>query len=53
MIIKRPISEEQKAKIEARGKPSQEDINQAASDLILYLMRRIEELETYSGDSAD
>ena len=53
MIIKRPISEEQKAKIEARGKPSQEEINQAANDLIWYLMQRIEQLETYSGDSAD
>ena len=42
MIIKRPLTDEQ---IKSLTQPSQDDINQAANDLIWSLMQRVEELE--------
>ena len=42
MIIKRPLTDEQ---IKALTQPSQDDINQAANDLIWSLIQRIDDLE--------
>lgn len=54
-IFSRPISAEQQAKIDAKSKPSQEDIVKAQDDLFMYLMNRIAELEKFQqgGDSYD
>ena len=41
----RPVTQEQKKTLEERKKPSQEDINAAASDLIWQLMQKVEALE--------
>jgi len=45
MIFTRPITDEQKQKLIENQKPSQDDINAAASDLIWNLMQRVDELE--------
>ena len=55
MIIRRPITQEQIKKMEARTKPTQEDIQEATDNLFMYLLRKVEELEAGQGggDSAD
>lgn len=45
MIIKKPLTEEQKKILAARTKPAQDDINAAASALFLHLMQRVADLE--------
>lgn len=45
MIIKKPLTEEQKKILAERTKPAQDDINQAANDLIWSLMQRVAKLE--------
>ena len=44
-IFTRPLTPEQQEKIKERAKPSQEDINSVANDLIWQLMQRIDKLE--------
>ena len=41
----RPLTDEQKKIIVERQKPSQDDINQAANDLIWQLMQEVEQLK--------
>lgn len=41
----RPLTDEQKKTIEERQKPAQDDINQAANDLIWQLMQDVEQLK--------
>lgn len=45
MIIRKPLTDKQKEKILAREKTSQEEINQAADSLFMFLMEKIETLE--------
>lgn len=54
-IFTRPISAEQYAKIDARTKPSQEDILHAQDELFMNLLQRVKELEDHQqgGDSYD
>lgn len=42
IVIKRPLTSEQ---LNQLGKPAQDDINQAANDLIWQLMQRVAALE--------
>ena len=49
MIIRRPITQEQIKKMEARTKPTQEDIQEATDNLFMYLLRKVEELEAGQG----
>lgn len=46
MVIKRPLTLEQKKILENKSKPSQDDILAAQDDLFMYLMTRIAELES-------
>ena len=45
MIIKKPLTEEQKKKLAAREVPSQEEINHSIDELFIALMNRVDELE--------
>lgn len=45
MIIRKPLTEEQKKKLVDREKLSQEDINRGIEEFLVSLMNRIEELE--------
>ena len=45
MIIKRKMTAAQAQELEKRKSPAQEEINQAASDLFVYLLNRIEDME--------
>ena len=45
MIIKKPLTDEQKKKLADREKPSQEDLNHAIDELFINLMNRVDELE--------
>ena len=44
-IFTRPLTDEQRKQIKEREKPSQDDVNAAANDLIWQLMQRVDELE--------
>lgn len=54
-IFTRPISAEQRAKLDAKTKPSQEDILKAQDELFMNLLLRVKELENnqQGGDSYD
>lgn len=54
-IFTRPISAEQQDKIDARTRPSQEDILHAQDELFMNLLQRVKELEDnqQGGDSYD
>lgn len=45
MIIKKPLTEEQKKKIAEREKPSQEEILNAQDQLFMYLLEKVDALE--------
>lgn len=45
MIIRKPLTEEQKKKLVDREKPSQEEVNHAIDELFVNLMNRVDELE--------
>lgn len=45
MIFRKPLTDEQKKRIAEREKPTQEEINQAADSLIMYLMEEVESLK--------
>ena len=45
MIIRKPLTEEQKKKLVDREKPSQEEVNHAIDELFIALMNRVDELE--------
>ena len=45
MIIRKPLTEEQKKKIAEREKPSQEEIQHAIDELFIALMNRVDALE--------
>ncbi len=46
MIIKKKITAAQIDELEKRKSPAQEEINQAASDLFIYLLNKIENMES-------
>ena len=46
IIIRRPLSDEQKKLLEAKTKPSAEDILNAQDDLFMNILTRLSELET-------
>ena len=54
-IFTRPISAEQQAKLDAKKRPSQEDILRAQDELFMNLLQRVKELEDnqQGGDSYD
>lgn len=54
-IYTRPISAEQQAKIDAKTRPSQEDILHAQDELFMNLLQRVKQLEDnqQGGDSYD
>lgn len=54
-IFTRPISAEQQAKLDAKKRPSQEDILHAQDELFMNLLQRVKELEDHQqgGDSYD
>lgn len=45
MIIKKKITPAQIEELERRKQPAQAEINQAASDLFIYLLNKIEDME--------
>lgn len=45
MIIRKPLTEEQKKKIAEREKPSQEEIQHAIDELFIALINRVDALE--------
>lgn len=45
MIIRKPLTDEQKKKLAEREKPSQEEVNHAIDELFINLMNRVDELE--------
>ena len=54
-IFSRPLSPEQLEKLDAKSKPSAEDIQKAQDDLFMYLLERVAALEAnrQGGDSYD
>ena len=54
-IFSRPVTPEQLAKIDAKTKPSQDDILRAQDELFMNLLQRVKELEDnrQGGDSYD
>ena len=54
-IFTRPISAEQKAKLDEKKRPSQEDILHAQDELFMNLFQRVKKLEDnqQGGDSYD
>lgn len=45
LLVRKPLTDEQKERIVAKSKPSAEDIRRAQDDLFLNLMLRVAELE--------
>lgn len=54
-IFTRPISAEQQAKLDAKKRPSQEDILHAQDELFMNLLQRVKQIEDnqQGGDSYD
>ena len=54
-IFSRPLSSEQLEKLDAKSKPSAEDIQKAQDDLFMYLLEHVAALEAnrQGGDSYD
>ena len=48
LIIRRPLSDEQKKILEAKSRPSAEDILNAQDDLFMNILTRLNELEMKS-----
>lgn len=46
MIIRRPLSNEQRKILENKSKPTPEDIQSAQDSLFMYLMQKVEQLES-------
>lgn len=46
LIIRKPLSDEQKKLLEAKTRPSAEDILNAQDDLFMNILTRLAELET-------